>query len=279
MDAVASTPARPESLADLLAEHIARKVPARDVALTFSGGIDSLSIGFAAQRAGKRVHAYTFFLQGTTNTDIEAARYAAARFGWQFDAVPLPTDIEVLQRDFARLHRDWHCRLKTQYECVWPMLYLAPRITEHAVLSALGTDGYFGLSRKALVRWKVRDDPDAFVRFREDFFANPNVGSRAMWSAVLAQHGKEHVVPYIDDAVKGLLLQQDWRTINGGGQFEKVAIIRAFPDEFSRVPIRKHANFQLVAGIPAHFERLLSTPLNVHHRTRIIDLCRDYASV
>ena len=45
---------------DLLINHIRDNVPDSRVAVLLSGGVDSISVGLAAQRAGKEVHAYSF---------------------------------------------------------------------------------------------------------------------------------------------------------------------------------------------------------------------------
>jgi asparagine synthetase B (glutamine-hydrolysing) len=51
-------------LLDLLTAAVAVQSRDSDVALLLSGGIDGLSVGLALQRAAKRVHAYTFQLEG-----------------------------------------------------------------------------------------------------------------------------------------------------------------------------------------------------------------------
>ena len=47
----------------ILSDIISQEVPTDDVGILLSGGVDSLSLGFAADRAGKKVDAYTFHLE------------------------------------------------------------------------------------------------------------------------------------------------------------------------------------------------------------------------
>ena len=48
----------------LLENHIVNNTPDESVALLLSGGIDSITAGLAAHNVGKKVHAYSFFLDG-----------------------------------------------------------------------------------------------------------------------------------------------------------------------------------------------------------------------
>jgi hypothetical protein len=61
--------------------------------------------------------------------------------------------------------------------------------------------------------------------------------------------------------------------------YQKAPIIEAY-EEFKELPKnRKHANLQLVAGIPEHFEKLLEDKnLNFKNRGRTMDLVRDYVN-
>ena len=46
----------------LLEDHIKNNVPDSEVAVLLSGGVDSLSVALAAHHAGKKVHAYSFYI-------------------------------------------------------------------------------------------------------------------------------------------------------------------------------------------------------------------------
>ena len=55
------------SIDKLLVDHVKNNAPDSKVALLLSGGVDSISVGFAAQRLGKKIHAYSFRLDTHTN--------------------------------------------------------------------------------------------------------------------------------------------------------------------------------------------------------------------
>ena len=49
----------------LLEDYIKNNVPDSEVAVLLSGGVDSVSVGLAAESADKKVHAYSFYLNGS----------------------------------------------------------------------------------------------------------------------------------------------------------------------------------------------------------------------
>ena len=49
---------------NILCDIIDKEVKSNDVACFLSGGVDSLSLAFSAHRLGKKVHGYTFHLEG-----------------------------------------------------------------------------------------------------------------------------------------------------------------------------------------------------------------------
>ena len=135
---------------DLLINHIRNNVPDSRVAVLLTGGVDSISVGLAAQRAGKEVHAYSFQLGEQTSYDFAKAAEVAYKMKWHFTPVVVPRD---------NLIEDWHklvklgCKKKTHFECVFPFLYVYPEIEEKYVITGWGADGYFGVSKKAMMRY------------------------------------------------------------------------------------------------------------------------------
>ena len=76
-------------IAELLMNEI--NVPDDDCAVLLSGGVDSISIGFAAERLGKKVHAYSFCLDTHLSYDFQKAKEVAEVFNWPFTGIEVPT--------------------------------------------------------------------------------------------------------------------------------------------------------------------------------------------
>lgn len=245
--------------------------PDPSVAVLLSGGVDSLSCAFAAQSLGKRVVAYTFQVAEWRSSDSASAEAAAKKFGWQFVLVKVP--LSNLEKDFVKLARDWKCAKKTQFECTWPFLYLVPAIRENVVLSGIAADGHYGLSKKAMIH--ARPSRAAFVEFRQKYFGSANPAGQIQQKALLEAFGKVQIAPYLDRRLYDFFIPYDWNELNR--PYEKHIVLNAYREEFQRVSVRKHANLQLVSGVDHIFESLLKSTLNTKKRSRVMDLCRDYA--
>ena len=58
----------------LLENHIEKNAPDSEIAVLLSGGVDSISVAFAADNLGKKIHAYSFRLDTHTSYDFEKAK-------------------------------------------------------------------------------------------------------------------------------------------------------------------------------------------------------------
>ena len=122
----------------LLCEHISKNVLDKDVAVLLSGGVDSISVAFAADRLEKNIHGYSFRLDKSTNYDFDKAKQICEEMDWQFTGIII--DTSNLEKDWNRLV-ELGCERKTHYECVYPFLYVYPKIKETYVLSGWAADG------------------------------------------------------------------------------------------------------------------------------------------
>jgi|SRR5215471_5306263 len=242
-----------------------------EVALFLSGGVDSLSLGFAATALKRKVHAYTFRLGARANADSIAAERCAREMGWRFTLVEVP--VRNLKLDFVQLGRRYACAKKTQFECTWPFIYLAREVTEKKVLSGIAADGHYGLSKRAMINFRY--PKWVFDRFREVYFASESPAGQKQQVAVLEERGLAQIAPYLDREIIAFFRRFSWDELNKPQQ--KIIVLRAYPDEYRRCGARKHANLQLVSGINSAFESLLKTELNPYKRTRVLDLCRDWS--
>ena len=136
----------------ILMQNIEETVPDEKVALLLSGGVDSMSVGFSAHRLGKKITAYSFKTDEHDSYDYNKAQEVAEAMGWDFVGTVVPTS--NLKEDFYRL-LEMGCIKKTHFECVYPFLYLYPTIKEKYVLSGWAADGYYGVSKKAIINFVV----------------------------------------------------------------------------------------------------------------------------
>ena len=251
----------------LLCEHISKNVLDKDVAVLLSGGVDSISVAFAADRLEKNIHGYSFRLDKSTNYDFDKAKQICEEMDWQFTGIII--DTSNLEKDWNRLV-ELGCERKTHYECVYPFLYVYPKIKETYVLSGWAADGYYGVSKKANIHYK--HTKEKFDQFRDNYFLPENTAGYNMHKKVADLYDKKFITPYLDSKVKEYFYSMDWYQLNE--PYQKHHVRDAFD---IHTDVKKHLNLQLESGVDELFENLLNNSrINFKNRKRIMDVCRDW---
>lgn len=261
---------------NILIEEVKKTLPDEECAVLLSGGVDSVSVALAADILGKKLSCYSFHLSGNPSYDYITAEKVCNTMEWDFVGIEVPT--ENIQLDFHTLV-NLGCKKKTHYECVFPFLYVYPKIKEKYVLSGWGADGYYGLSRSALdntKKWRVKENKKNFDAFRRDYYLDDNCAGYNHHKIVAEKYDKVFVTPYLCKEVSDFFFALDWYEVNRPKQ--KHHIRSAFADGFSKlVHINQHLNLQLGAGIPALFDVLLDDDeINYRNRKRMLDVYRDW---
>ena len=244
-----------------------------DVAVLLSGGVDSNTCLFTSHRLGLNVHGYSFHVKGNPTYDSLKAQEVCEKFGFKFTSIEVPT--ENLVEDFKLMAYNYDCKKKVHFECTWPFLYMFPKIKEKVVISGVAADGHYGLSKKAMIHFK--HTKEKFDQFRTDYFSSPNPAGVRQLEMLGKQYNKILIAPYLNQEVFDYFIQFDWDGINK--PYEK-HLIRQHFSEFDDLKLKKHLNLQLVAEIPIIFEKLLDNKeINIYHRKRIMDVCRDWSKL
>ena len=249
------------------------------VALLLSGGVDSNSIGFALEEAGAKVWAYSFYVEGNESYDYLKAKEVASKMQWPFKGIKLPNDPRIIKEDMTILRDEYNCKNKTQYECIWPLIYTLKEIPQNNIYMGYGADGHFG-SRKD-VSIKFRHDKAGFDNFRHDYFySDKSIQKRQIYYQTFSKHGKTLHTPYIDDGVYDFFIQYGLEELRKPKQ--KHHVREAFAEEFDKVgKIKNHWNYQLCAGIDVIFQdALIDDPIfNPKKRERMMDVYRDWTEL
>lgn len=255
----------------LLQDIVEKECKDNDVAVLLSGGIDSNSLLFTANRLGKKVHCYTFHLDTFLESyDSKKAQEVCKKFNFDLTVIEVPTN--NLENDFISLAEKYKCQKKTQYECTFPFMYVIPKIKEKYVISGLVADGHFGLSKKACLHYK--HPKEKFDKFRKDYFSVENPGGVIQLKMLCKEYDKVLSVPYLDKKVFDYFIQFDWDTLNKPK--EKYEIRKCFP-EFNKIRFKNHLNLQLVSRVDKTFETLLTNKkINFRNRQRVMDICKDW---
>ena len=252
----------------ILTNEVDDSVPEKEVAVLLSGGVDSISVAFAAERLGKRITAYSFRLEDEPSYDYNKAKDIAQMRNWRFVGVTIPTD--RLVEDFHNLVK-LGCKKKTQFECTFPFLYIYPQIKEKYVLSGWAADGYYGLSKKAMIHYKG----DNFNEFRDNYFQDENQAGYIWHNKVAEMNNKNLVTPYLTAAVKEFFYRHNHEQLNK--PFQKHHVRNGFY-EFNEIDkVENHLNLQLGAGVDKLFGTLLNNrEVNFKNRTRMLEVYSDW---
>ena len=250
----------------LIEQDILEQTSDRKVAVLLSGGVDSLSVAFAANRLGKDITAYTFHLKDQPSYDADKAVEVSKKFGWNYKVVEVPT--ENLEEDFLRLAKDIKCKKKTHFECCFPFLYVYPQIKEQAVISGWAADGYYGISKKAILHYTKGKTKEKFDEFRDNYFDYYNQAGYLWHERIARDNGKQFITPYLSYKIREYFYSKDWYELNE--PFQKHNVVNAF-DEFKKFKFKKHINLQLGAGIDKRFETLLNnSKINPNNRYKSV---------
>lgn len=258
-------------IAKLLIEHIEQKTNEQEVAVLLSGGVDSISVAFAAHLAFKKIRCYSFQLDNNPSYDFKKAEEICKIMKWPFVGVNVP--VANLEDDFKRLLKHG-CQKKTHFECVYPFLYVYEWISEKYVLSGWAADGYYGVSKKACMHFK--EPKSLFDQFRNDYFKKENRAGYLQHKKLADKHNKVFVTPYLDKEVKKYFYQYDWYQLNK--PYQKHMVRDAFKSYFNRIgKVKNHLNLQLDSGIANLFETLLNNnKINFNKRNRMLEVYKDW---
>lgn len=258
----------------LLMQELDRESDNKDVAVLLSGGVDSVSVAFAAHRLGKKITGYTFHLKDQPTYDSQKAVDICKIMGWDYKVIEVPTDYNTFETSFMALARKYKCKKKTHYECCYPFLFVYPEIEQKEVLSGWAADGYYGVSKRAHLHFK--SPKSKFDEFRTAYFQDGNRAGYNWHKKIADANEKKFITPYLSQSVSDYFFTMDWFELNQ--PFQKHHVVEAFSEFKTIGGVKKHINLQLGSGIDKLFEKhLIGNPiLNYYNRIRVMDVCRDW---
>jgi asparagine synthetase B (glutamine-hydrolysing) len=230
-----------------------------DVAVLLSKGIDSSSLLFTLLEQKKKVVIYSFTLEDRESSDFIGAKRIAKHFGLPFIPVYLPVSIDILKEDILYLIREKGMRKKTEIECTWAMMYAIRAIQEPTIVSGLGADGHFVISKRGCLHYKF--SVELMNEFRTKLFSNRNYAQQHILTVLAMEKGKQLILPYLSPDMIDVFKDTTWEELNKPKQ--KQVILDMYPLHFDQIAVYPHSNFQLGdSGIAEHFTKLLHTDWN-----------------
>ncbi len=241
------------------------------VAIALSSGIDSTAVMFALLELKKNVRAYTFHVEGVESQDLIHARRNANTFGVELVECVIPKQIDT--NNVFRLIRCYNLKKKTDIECVYPFLYVFPKVKEVLMLTGGAADGHFCLSKKGMIHF--RHTLEKMNEFRDNLFSNPDYSQRFTLDKIGREEGLVSVqAPFGCESVRDFFRDKTWEDINRPKQ--KQTLTDMFPEQFAKIKRFNHTNLQCGDSmIREVFEPMLDCKINKKNRARMVDLYRD----
>lgn len=240
------------------------KLPEK-VALCLSGGIDSAFLLSMLLQHKKQVTVYTFTFENYISVDFNKAQELSKRFECEFVPIYLPIDLDILKQDILKLHSVYNCRKKTDYECVWPFLYVYPKIKEKLIVTGLGAEGDFGCTKKGNIFF--RDNLDAF---RDWYFNRENVNQCNQHFQLCDEYSIKSWFPFLSNEVKRFFVNKSWDELNTDDR--RIIFKQPLYDLMNFEVHPKRSNLQSGSHIKEHFELLLSTDWNLHNFKSVVGI-------
>lgn len=247
-----------ENLRTLIEDYLREKIePNEQVALLYSGGFESFSLLCSLIHIGAKPHLYTFALDGVKSRDMEKARNDAKVFALELTEIIIPRTIEELVRVTKDIIKTFGTSRKTVVQCLFPMWYTIPKITEKKVVSGLEKGNLWGDTKNGAIA--ACKGFDAFNEYRKKEVLKDEKGSVAFYEKYLEMCGKTSIRPYGDDDIWLWFMGHTYDSLNKPKT--KQPIRDAYSLEINATKMALHtANYQIESGIKQYHDEFLTMP-------------------
>lgn len=244
--------------------HLQSKIKNKnEVSILFSGGLDSLSILFSCLDLKIEPHLYTFYLKNYESEDILTSRKIANIYNLQLTEVIIDDeDINKLIKDVKYIIQNFKIYKKTHVQCVYPFLYIIPKIKEKYVLSGLCADDLYGTSRSMAKHYK---NIESFNNIRNEKINNLNSSAYLQIRTLVESYDKVFITPYKEDKnILNYFSALNYKAMNSPKQ--KNIMYLDYKNEIDKNKLyRRNNSLQCCSHIREWHDKLLNTKLNTNN--------------
>lgn len=231
------------------------------VAILFSGGMDSLSLLLSCLDIGIKPVLYSFYLNNYESEDIKASRKIASTYNLSLNEIVIDDeDVGQLIEDVKYIIKTFNVYKKTQVQCIYPFLYIIPKIKEKYVLTGLCADDLYGTPRSVA---KYYNDFDKFNTIRDNDINDLNSSSYFQIKALVEINNKVLIAPYKQNInLVEYFRQFNYKQMNSPKQ--KILTYQDYKHEIDKHGLyRRNSNLQCNSKIREFHDKLLNTNLNI----------------
>lgn len=247
-----------------------KQINNKNIALLFSGGMDSLSLLLSCIDVGISPHLYTFRLENYISEDIISSRKIAKTFNLKYTEVVIKENIENLASDVFYIIKEFKVKKKTQVQCIYPFIHMVNIIQEDIVISGLCADDLYGTSRKMQVLG--RKSELEFNKKRVEINSNEQSSSYIYIKKLFNMYNKEFIAPYKDNIdLINFMLNKSFKELHSPKQ--KNVMYENYKKELETYKLyRRNSNLQVNSKVREFHDRLLSTDLNKNNYKSIVGI-------
>ena len=231
-----------------------------DVAILFSGGMDSLSILFSCLDLEIKPHLYSFYLKNYESEDIKMSRKVSEIYNLKLTEIIIDDeDVNKLIKDVKYIIKHFNVYLKTQVQCIYPFIYVIPKIEEICILTGLCADDMYGT---CLSLAKLSKDIEIFNLNRLKRINNIHASSYFEINQLCTENNKILIAPYKQDKnIINLFMNLNYKQMNSPKQ--KNIMYKDYKNELDKNKLyRRNNNLQCGSKIRELHDKLLNTDLN-----------------
>ena len=245
-----------------------------DVALLFSGGMDSLSLLISCIDLGIKPHLYTFYLDNYVSEDIKASREIANIFNLKLTEIKINTSQDRLIKDVKYIIKKFGVTKKTAIQCIHPFIYVIPEIKEKYVLSGLCADDLYGTPRSMA---KLCDDVEKFNELRLKKLKDETSSSYSYIRDMLHEANKIFIAPYKTcEEISCYMMKLSYKDMNRPKQ--KNIMYEDYKDVLDKYKLyRRNSNLQCNSKIREWHDLLLESEENINNNKSVTGIYNRYA--
>ena len=244
------------------------KYKSKDVALLFSGGMDSLSLLLSCLDVGVRPHLYTFKLKNYESEDYKSSVKISKIFNLKLTVININEDLDLLLEDIKYIIQTFKVKKKTQIQCIYPFIHILKEVKEEYILSGLCADDLYGTSRK--MQELGRKDLDEFNKKRLKIHNDITSSSYVYIKQLFEKEGFKFIAPYKSNKeLVNYIMNKNFKDLHSPKQ--KNIMYESYKSELEKYKLyRRNSNLQCNSRIREFHDKLLKTYLNVNNNKSVI---------
>lgn len=241
-----------------------------NVALLFSGGMDSLSLLLSCLDVGIKPKLYTFRLEGYMSDDSIRSKHIAEIFNLDITEIIIEENLENLLHDISYIIEKFDVKKKTQIQCIQPFIHIVNHVKEDVVVSGICADDIYGTSKKMQIAG--RKDPYIFNEKRRLAHENIQSSSYSFIKQIFEEYNKIFVAPYKDNnCLCEYILGKTFNQLHSPKQ--KNIMYESYKVELDKYKLyRRNSNLQVNSKIREYHNLLLLTDLNTRNYKSVVGI-------